>query len=292
MIVAKYYNGTDVLPVDQPVGTYPVMQNLNVPFGFPGIYSIDGYNFDCRQPGLYRFKLPTRTYYLNHIVAKRMDGSTDLYALMSAISWNQVYGTAHEYANDPAMMTNDQCQALSNDGHYRKWRMRCGYVVRYLLWLLPLFGVNSIRRVQLNTGESFNGYTDGHVAIETYTDGKWVFWDISSGLYFTDCNGCHLSMVEVMEMYRCGGSPIVVRIDATDKWSSDVAAPALDLSVMRDMEMLTDCELDAWHRRVMQIPEINGVAWLPPGTEGKAAWLASRGIQVVSKGAFMTQFYP
>jgi len=209
---------------------------------------------------------------------------------MSAISWNQVYGSAHELSPDPVNMTDTQCQTISNSGHYGKWRFRCGYVVRFLLWLLPQYGV-ICRRVQFNTGEAFNGYSDGHVAIETYTSGRWVLWDMSNGLYFTNDYGEHLSTKAVMEMFRLRVPPGVVRMDATDKWSSD--APAyFDMSVWRDAEVLTPDELIAWHKRVMQIPEISNVAWLPPGTESKATWLASRGVQVVSEATFNAQFYP
>lgn len=289
-IRAIYSNGIERSPVLQPSGSYPVMPNLNVPFGQPGIYNIDGYNVDCRVPGLYRFKLPGRGYWLNRIIGKSTAGVTDLYALMSAVSWNQVYGNAHELSADPVTMTDAQCQSISNSGHYGKWRMRCGYVVRFLQWLLPQYGVSS-RRIQLNTGEEFNGDSDGHVAIETYANGRWSLWDISNGLYFTDANGLHLNTREVMEHFRAGTSPTVVRIDATDKWSSD-APNFFDMSVWRDAEVLTPSELDAWHKRVMQIPEINAVAWLPPGTESKAAWLAGRGVQVVSESAFNAQFYP
>ena len=288
--VAKYFNGLETSVVDQPQGTFPIMTDLNIPFGDAGIYSIDGFNFDCRKPGLYRFKLPSRNYWLNRIIGKDVNGVTDLYALMSAISWNQVYGCLDELTLYPEQMTEYQLQITSNAGHYRKWRYRCGFVVRYLQWLLPQYGV-TCRHIQLNTGEEFNGYSDGHVAIETYTDGKWIFWDLSNGLYFTSDSGDHLSTREVMEHFRSGVSPVVVRIDATDKWSSD--APAyFDMSVWRDAEVLTPSELNEWHKRVMQIQEMPGYAWLPPGTESKASWLAGRGVQVVSEETFNTMFYP
>ncbi|MDB1108059.1 hypothetical protein [Pseudomonas extremaustralis] len=289
-IRAHYFNGVNRSVVVQPSGSYPVMPNLNVPFGQAGIYKIDGYNVDCRVPGLYRFKLPGRAYWLNRIIGKSVAGVTDLYALMSAISWNQVYGEMHELSPDPVSMTDSQCQAISNSGHYGKWRMRCGYVVRFLLWLLPQYGVSS-RRIQLNTGLAFNGDTDGHVAIETYANGRWSLWDISNGLYFTDGNGLHLNTREVMELLRAGTDPTVVQIDATHKWSSD-AIDFYDMSVLCDAEVLTPDELMVWHKRVMQIPEINAVAWLPPGTESKASWLAGRGVQVVTEQAFNSMFYP
>lgn len=289
-VTAKYFKGLSVSDVESPYGTYPIMPTLNNAFASPGIYSIDGYNFDCREPGLYRFKLPGRNYWLNKVVGKTLAGTTDLYSLMSAISWHQVYGKGHEYAPDPVTMTDTQCQAIANDGYYWKWSMRCGYVARFLLWLLPQYGV-SCRRIQLNTGEAFNGRTDGHVAIETLDNGRWSFWDISNGLYFTDDNGLHLNTREIMERFRAGTPPAVVRIDATDKWSND--APAyFGLSIMRDCEMLTPAQLDKWHRRVMQIPEINATAWLPPGTESNASWLTGRGVQVVSESAFNAMFYP
>ncbi len=288
--VAKFFSGTSITPVVQPQGNYPVMPSLNIPFGQAGIFSIDGYNFDCRQPGLYRFKLPSRNYWLNRFVCKDVNGVTDLYALMSAVSWNQVYGSFDEVTLYPEQMTEYQLQTISNSGHYRKWRYRCGFVVQFLLWLLPQFGVTA-RKIQLNTGLEFNQYSDGHVAIETYTGGKWRFWDVSNGLYFTDSAGVHLNAREIMDLYRAGLSPVVVRIDATDKWSSDAPA-SFDLSVWRDAEVMTPDELSAWHRRVMQIPEIANTACLPPGTESKAGWLNGRGIQILSESAFNARFYP
>lgn len=289
-IVARYFNGLSVVDVQQPSGSYPVMPNLNLPFGVAGIYNIDGYNVDCRQPGLYRFKLPSRAYWINRFICKGLDGITDIYSLMSAISWNQVYGSLHELSPDPATMTDAQCQTISNSGYFEKWRFRCGYVARFLQWLLPQYGI-VCRHIQLDTAEDFNGYSDGHVAIETFTNGKWILWDISNGLYFTDCSGVHLNTKEVMQTFRCGDVPTAVRLDASNKWSSD--APAyFDMSVWRDAEVLTPEQLMTWHKRVMQICEISNVAWLPAGTESKASWLASRGVQIVSESVFNTQFYP
>lgn len=287
---AKLFKKEDVCEVVRPSGSYPAMPSLNNPFVAPGIYNIDGYNFDCREPGLYRFKIPGRAYFLNKIVAKDSSGITDLYSLMSSVSWNQVYGDKDEPTTYPENMTETQLQTISNNGHYRKWRFRCGFVVRFLQWLLPLYGVQC-RSIQLHTGETFNEYTDGHVAIETFTGGRWVFWDISNGLYFTDEAGLHLNTQEVIGRFRNGQAPIVVRIDAADKWSSDTPAN-FDMSLLRDCQVRTPEELDAWHRRVMQIQEMPGYAWLPPGTESKASWLAGRGVQVVSESAFNAMFYP
>lgn len=248
--VAKHFNGLTVSEVAMPAGSYPAMPALNVPFGAPGIYNIDGYNFDCQAPGLYRFKLPGRNYFLNRFIGKDMAGQTDLYALMSAVSWNTVYGSAHEVSADPVHMTDAQCQAVSIAGHYCKWRWRCGYVARFLLWLLPQYGVQ-VRRVQLSTLQAPNGYSDGHVAVETYTGGKWRFWDVSSGLYFTDETGDHLSAAEVLAVFQAGGTPEVVRLDAAGRFSSD--SPAyFDLSLWNDTEIAPGDGLMNWFRRVFQ----------------------------------------
>lgn len=287
---ARFFNGVAVADVLMPSGTYPAMPYLNNPFANPGIYNIDGLNFDCRLPGLYRFKIPGRNYWLNKIVGKDLSGVTDLYSLMSAVSWNQVYGSADEATLYPEQLTEAQLQTISNNGHFRKWRMRCGFIVRFLQWLLPLYGVQC-RSIQLHTGQEFNQYTDGHVAIETYTNGKWLLWDISNGLYFVDMLGAHMNTREVMDSFRAGVTPTVVRIDATDKWSSDTPEN-FDLSILRDCEMLTPAEVNIWHRRVLQIQEMSSYAWLPPGTESKASWLAGRGVQVVSESAFNSMFYP
>jgi len=248
-VVARFFRGVEVADVASPGGTFPVMPALNYPFGSPGVFNIDGYSFDCTMPGLYRFKLPGRNYWLNRIIGKDMAGVTDLMALMSAVSWNTVYGSYHELMTYPEQMSDAQCQQVAGLGHYCKWRWRCGYAARFLMWLLPQYGVQ-VRRVQLSTTRAPNGYSDGHVAVETYTGGKWVFWDVSTGTYFVDENDEQMSAAEISTAYNLGGSPTIVRLDNTGKFSSD--SPAyFDLSVWHDAELMGDGLMN-WYRRVFE----------------------------------------
>lgn len=206
-----------------------------------GKYVFNGVGYNCTRKGLYRFasQLPNDTVIRTRLVhwsPDHLDG--DLYAFLSGISWHHVHATEDEGLTG---------QLLANAGMTHKWRLRCGPLTNFLIWLLPSYGY-SVRGIQLWTNEASNGFNDGHRALEVNHGGKWKLWDVTNGVYFTQ-NGVHLSASEIIGngVLNCSR----VRIDGDGKRGSSIAN-GWDFSSYYDMALLTQAGQDAWYARIYQ----------------------------------------
>lgn len=206
-----------------------------------GIYTIGGQSYDCTRPGLYRFKLRNEPFFRNRIVGG------DLYGLVSAISWNMIQGTAHEA---PISST----QAISDMGRYVVWRMRCGFTGNYCAWLLPQYGYQ-VRQVGVIASPSDrNGYDDGHQVIEVMHQGKWRMFDITSGCYWRNSAGEHLSTAEfIAHIANNGPMPERMPLDGNQRrWSNDTISLSSGLmDLMLYGSYIDDyVTTEGWARRV------------------------------------------
>lgn len=155
-----------------------------------GIYVFNGVKYDCSVPGLYLFwaENPASPVIISRIAyGPDYRIISDIYSFMSAINWH------HLHAQNDEGMTG---QVLSDAARTHKLRLRCGYVVDWLIWWLGAWGW-TVRKIQLLTQEPSNGVNDGHLALEIFHEGKWKLWDISNGFHFVD-NGIHLSAAEII----------------------------------------------------------------------------------------------
>lgn len=214
-------------------------------FMAPGIYLVNGLSYCCTRPGLYRWWVPAG-YFLNRIVWKGTDGAVDVYATISAISWNHVHGTGTEYGFDGYSL-----QSMSNAGRTLKWSARCGYIAAMAVWLMPQIGFNA-RLVNVSTIGPKNGFDDGHVIFETQHGNDWRMWDITNGCYFRDASGRHLSASQVIA-HIADDSPMPERVllDSDYKYNHDYAG-ALDLGLYWSWNLEGSDKFEAWYRRIFQ----------------------------------------
>lgn len=246
---AKYFgvnedvHGKDVpmIPGGIPIGSLGTIAML------PGVYSYNGDSFDCTRQGLYRFRPvdstgnPTNLRFHNKICWN--PGPTfDIYAVMSAISWNHVHGKADEH--------ND-FQQTANASTFRLMRSTCGWISRWCQWFLNFAGVTS-RIVNVTTIGPLNGWDDGHIVIETWTNGKWCMWDHTTGRYFLDSNGVHMSTSQFMAAIANGGAMPQHVMMAADKLWNHECEDELDFGLHRQFFRSSPEDIENWYRRIFQ----------------------------------------
>lgn len=211
-----------------------------------GVYTLYGKKWDCTRDGLYVFKDPSKSFFVQRIVSPWYQ-SFDIYNFMSAISYNHLHGVADE---------GSDYQVMSNGGVYHQWRMRCGVICGMLEWLLPQahLGVTA-RSVNISTTGPRNNYDDGHYVLETLHSGEWRMWDMTGGCYFRDGSGKHMSLAEFMSWLQANplGMPEKVLMSPLiSKWSADVA-PGYSWDYGRQGRLWDDPSFsEAWYRRIFQ----------------------------------------
>jgi hypothetical protein len=226
---------------DIPVTTGGVALPTASSFMAPGTYIVNGLSYDCSRQGLYRWFSPSGSF-INRVVVST-GASLDVYAVISAISWNHVHGTQTEYAGNN--------QLIANAGRNRKWSARCGYIAGMVAWLMPQLGCTG-RVVNVTTTGPTNGYDDGHIVAETLHGTEWRMWDMTNGCYFIDANGKHLSTADFIAAIANGGTfPQKVRLDYDNKFTNDCAG-SLDLGLYWERTLNTDADAEIWYRRIFQ----------------------------------------
>lgn len=236
-VVKRFVGATPVLVSESPNHSPLPMSAVTM---LPGIYYFDASGYDCTQPGLYRFQKNTQAPIYSRLVY-----GGDIYAFLSGVSWHHTHGTLDEGLTG---------QALANVGMVHKWRLRCGAISDFMLWLFPQLNV-SVRKVEAHTNQSANGNDDGHIMFECFHGGKWKMWDITNGCYFTDQNGVHLALGEIISagVNNC----IRVSIDSDEKYGSAVV-PGIPngeswcMASYADMTLLSEAQKMAWYTRIFQ----------------------------------------
>lgn len=208
-------------------------------FMAPGLYKVGGVGYDCRRQGLYRWLYNGQ--FVNRIVSSEA-GVTNLEKLLSAVSWNHVPGNQTEWGNN---------QVISDAGRYRRWVMRCGEIVALMNWLLPQLGFQTRAVTVITTGPS-NGYDDGHTVLETNHGGEWRMWDMTSGCFFKNGNGKHMSTLEMVALLTSGAPmPERVNLKTEISYSSDCAG-YLDMGLYGAYTFGTPQRIEEWYRRTFQ----------------------------------------
>lgn len=234
---AKYFCNDTVTPVTVVSGGFAMPTGSA--FMVPGVYVYGGVSYDCTTQGLYRFLDNSNGAVLNRIVTN--GANTDLYKMMSAVSWNHVHGmddNSYDY------------QTVFNAGRYRKWRSLCGYIAGSMVWLLPQLGINARLRNPL-ARPPHNGWDDGHFVFETQHGADWRMWDITNKTWFRDSNGKHMSGNEVVAAINAGNFPEMVRLAPSQVFNSQTNV-GIDMSISGDMYLRTDADRQAWYTRVFQ----------------------------------------
>lgn len=247
MQIAKLYAGEAVS--DVPLAPASALA-LPMPFGsmymFSGFYELGGQAWDCTTPGLYRFKIEAERFFRMRIVLG-VEGSPDLYGIVSGMCWNHVHGAEDETNN---------WQLLSNKGRYQRWRLRCGVIAGLAAWLLPQVGFVT-RVVNVSTVEAKNGYDDGHLVLEVLHAGQWRMFDMTNGCYWLDAGGNHLRTAQFIAHIAGGGPmPQKVCLDGNDaRWQASpigVIGGSLDLGLYGEMVIGSPDQQESWLRRIFQ----------------------------------------
>lgn len=246
---AKLFVGTenpDGVDVNKIAGGTPI-PSLNTISMTPGTYIYNGESFDCSRQGLYRFRPvdangnPTNSRMHNKICWSP-GANFDIYSVMSAISWNHVHGRADEHYD---------FQATANASTYRVMRSTCGHISAWCQWFLSFAGIQT-RIVNVTTLGPLNGWDDGHIVIETFTNGKWRMWDHTTGRYFVDVNGGHMSTAQFVAAIANGGQmPDHVMMAADKLWNHE-AEGELDFGLHRQFFRSSPEHIEKWYRRIFQ----------------------------------------
>jgi hypothetical protein len=215
-------------------------------FMFPGVYIVNGISYDCSRQGLYTWFDPAGSY-INRVVLAASP-ALDVYAVISAISWNHVHGTG----------TESDFQSMSNAGRFVTWTARCGHIAGMIAWLMEQPPLNVAARVRnATTLGAKNGFDDGHIVVETWHVSEWRMWDVTSGCYYRDSTGKHLSTAEFVAHIANGGPiPEKIRLGHDKKYNHDYATlangKALDLGKYWEDTMSTPELFEIWCRRIFQ----------------------------------------
>lgn len=233
MNLVKHFVGQEVMELI-PTGVGAVSLPATSCAMLPNAYLFNGLPYDCTVPGLYVFQAGSN-------IQCRIVAGSDVYALLSSISWHHVHGV-----DDESLAVNTQL--LANAGMTHKWRLRCGYISDLVVWLLPQCGY-VVRKVQALSIEPPNGVDDGHIMVEVQHSGKWKLWDMTNGCYWTNAQGLHLGLSEIITAGV--GNCIQIRIDDADKAGSDLAG-TFCMATYRDLVFRTEADKAAWFARIFQ----------------------------------------
>lgn len=205
----------------------------------PGNYVFGGVGYQCDQPGRYVFFNES-----SPVTQQRLMWNSDVYGLLSGLSWMHVHGSSDE-PYFPSYL-----QTLANACMYRKMRLRCGFISQFAVYLLSQLGLTA-RVVNVGTNEALNGYDDGHIVHEVYLNGGWRMWDMTNGRYFTDANGNHLSAAEIIAAGI--GNCTQVKIDADEKINAELAPSSyFDMAIYGEVKTRTPEQKAAWDARIFQ----------------------------------------
>lgn len=247
-IYAERYLHSDVQPVEVLLGTSAPAMPLGSAHMTRGVYSLYGKTWDCSQDGLYVFRDPSKSYFVQRIVTPWNNPAVfDIYSMMSAVSYNHVHGVADE--------TSDY-QVMSNGGIYHRWRLRCGYIAGMMAWVLPqsVWGVPA-RTKNVSTIGPKNGFDDGHIVVESQHGTDWRMWDLTNGCYFRDATGKHMSTTDFVAWLASNATGLPDKIMLSpllSKWGSDVA-PGYNWDYGRQGKLWDDAAYsEAWYRRIFQ----------------------------------------
>ena len=137
----------------------------------PGFYELEGSQYDCTRPGVYRFAIPQKA---NHqrVVLDRCN----VFANAKFLSLVSIRGNC-----DNKLEFSQKVSEASK----RFLRMTCTYNALFVFRLLSQKGF-STRMVQGHTLESLNSYNNGHSLLELYADSleKFVVIDIDKKGFF------------------------------------------------------------------------------------------------------------
>jgi len=253
----------------------------------PGCYGYNATSYDCTTEGLHRW-VEVNTDTTNRIVY-----GSDIYALMSALSWLCVHGRTDEG------LTNAQLEARAKTS---KLRLRCGPTVGFCRYILAGRGINSriVRYLTMTPPVApWAGTDEGHVAMELQAPGGWLNFDPNNAAYYKDGSGTHLSALAILASIA-ENSFQIVPLDVDSGYEvMPFESGKFDVTGWKEVTFLRPDGPRTWARRIMQAigwDHPSGEVWwqLPPGSESRAAWVTGlqSNYRVKTAAEISAQFYP
>jgi hypothetical protein len=264
----------------------------------PGIYRQydllpNGTLFQCAVdytlPGLYQSFFPldepggSWANLHNRIVA----GGNPL-ALASAVAALHVFGTV-----DSAMSVAGKITKMINS----PVSCQCGETADVLVSLAGTAGI-PVRKAYPQTAETPNNYFDGHVIVEMKVNGVWKAFDASLNFVFRDATtGDLMNLVEAVEGMASGQTTFQCIAPFIPGYQTSAAHAWNPFGWLQSFDSTNDAARFEAAKRVYQMPFVAGpsgaiAGFTPPGTEGRANWVAAKGFTVMTRSAFMAQYYP
>ena len=150
-------------------------------------YSFAGLNYDCHEPGLYRFINPERINKQNVVIDPDNHPLTALF-----LSHLSIRGNADD---------NSTISTLEHEVTNRFLSLTCGPNCNFVNKLLCDIGVKS-RIVHSHTIQNLNSYNNGHTLIEVFceTKKKYIVIDIDKKVIFSNKSKNLLSLFELCEL--------------------------------------------------------------------------------------------
>jgi hypothetical protein len=147
----------------------------------PNIYKIGNSCVNLGKEGLYRILNSDGS--IKHVIVFQ----SDLYQLLSSISWIVTHGNEHN------KLDFNEKQAQATKG---KLFLTCSRVVGFAGLILERYKIKS-RVIQTFASKDLNGYDDEHVLLEVFDPKiqKWILIDIDNNVWFSQ-NKVGLSLVE------------------------------------------------------------------------------------------------
>lgn len=260
----------------------------------PGKYSYNGIVYDLTEQGFYSI---VNAGHLGAFdggpkVIAASGASCDVERLMESCAWSTRYGRSDE-GYTPAQLT-------ANVIRLRSAALRCGKTIEWARSVCTGLGVQS-RTVHLLTADAFNGFDDGHVAMEVFHNGGWRFYDVAGDVTFrnpvADPQG--FPRLSANAVINAGVSNVL-----TERLAHSESAPtdwgANKFATEQYYHMALRFNADAWRARIYQclgMVATNGQIWwkLPLGSPPDLAQRVealSTAYKVKDPAFWDTTFYP
>lgn len=303
MIATKHNLGITTA-VDMTVPFNAALGHLDMPTSLlvaPGKYKGYVYNngtmflcaMDWTQPGLYQLFIPldeggsgSWANLHNRIVA-----GGDPLALASAVAALHVFGTV-----DSVMTPSAKISKMINS----PVSCQCGESADVLVALAQQAGIPVRHAYILTADPNPNGYYDGHVLVEMKVNGVWKAFDASLNFVFRNRDtGDLMNLVEAVEGMSNGVTTYQTIAPFFPGYQTTAAHAWNPWGWLQSYDAQDDAKRFNAAKRVYQIPFVGTAAgapatgFLPPGTEGRASWVATHsGFSITTRDAVMAQFYP
>ena len=257
----------------------------------PGKYTYNGTVYDLSQQGFYSFIYAGTSHDGGPRIVASPGAACDVERLMEACSWLTRYGRADEIYT-PAQLT-------ANVIRLRSAALRCGPTVAWVRSICTTLGLQS-RSVHLITSEPFNGFDDGHVAMEVMHNGAWRMFDIAGDVAFSD------PILDATSQRLSANAVISAGVAnvRTDRLAESESSPTdwsgSQFQTEQYYNQVFRFGADAWRQRIYQCIGMvapNGQIWwkLPPGSPPELISrieALSTGYKVKDAALWDSTFYP